>query len=61
MLMNDTIMFDRYYCIKSTKHSENENIGALYLEDSRWRTVRTQMKELAKNCFLVLKSSKVGI
>ena len=31
MLMNDKIMFDRYYCIKSTKHFENEeNIGALY-------------------------------
>ena len=32
MLMNDKIMFDRYYCINSTKHCENEeNIGALYL------------------------------
>ena len=31
MLMNDNIMFDRYYCIYSTKHCENEeNIGALY-------------------------------
>ena len=31
MLMNDKIMFDRYYCINSTKHCENEeNIGALY-------------------------------
>ena len=31
MLMNDKIMFDRYFCINSTKHSENEeNIGALY-------------------------------
>ena len=31
MLMNDRIMFDRYYCIKSGKHCENEeNIGALY-------------------------------
>ena len=31
MLMNDKIMFDRYYCIKSTKHCENEeNISALY-------------------------------
>ena len=29
--MNDKIMFDRYYCINSTKHCENEeNIGALY-------------------------------
>ena len=31
MLMNDKIMFDRYYCINSTKHCENEKIiGALY-------------------------------
>ena len=31
MLMNDKIMFDRYYCINSTKHFENEeNIGVLY-------------------------------
>ena len=31
MLMNDKIMFDRYYCINSTKTCENEeNIGALY-------------------------------
>ena len=30
-LMNDKIMSDRYYCINSTKHCENEeNIGALY-------------------------------
>ena len=31
MLMNDKIMLDRYYCINSTKHCENEeNIDALY-------------------------------
>ena len=31
MLMNDNIMFDRYYCINLTTHCENEeNIGALY-------------------------------
>ena len=31
MLMNDKIIFYRYYCINSTKHCENEeNIGALY-------------------------------
>ena len=31
MLMNDKIMFDRYYCINSTKHCKHEeNIGALY-------------------------------
>ena len=31
MLMSDKIMFDRYYCINSANHCENEeNIGALY-------------------------------
>ena len=31
MLMNDKIMFDRYYCINSANHCENEeNIGELY-------------------------------
>ena len=31
VLMNDKIMYDRYYCIKSEKYCENEeNIGALY-------------------------------
>ena len=31
MLMNDKIMFDRYYCINSAKYCKNEeNIGALY-------------------------------
>ena len=31
VLMNDKIMFDRYYCMNSTILSENEeNIGALY-------------------------------
>ena len=35
MLMTDKIMFDRYYCINSTKHCENEeNIGALYFISS---------------------------
>ena len=30
VLMNDKIMFGRFYCINSTKHGENEeNIGAL--------------------------------
>ena len=29
--VNDKIMFDRYYCINSTEHCENEeNICALY-------------------------------
>ena len=31
MLMNDKIMFDRYYCINSAKHCENEeNMCTLY-------------------------------
>ena len=31
MLMNDKIMFDRYYCINSAKRCENEeNIDAIY-------------------------------
>ena len=31
MLMNDKIMFDRYYCINVTKHCENEEILAHYI------------------------------
>ena len=39
MLMNDKIMFDRYYCINSTKHCGNEeNIGALYFITSHFPT-----------------------
>ena len=35
MLMNDKVVFDRYYCINSTKHCENEeNICALYFRAS---------------------------
>ena len=31
MLMNDKVMFDRYYCINSAKHCKNEeNIGTQY-------------------------------
>ena len=31
MLMNDKIMFDRYYCINSAKHCENEeNMGTIF-------------------------------
>ena len=37
MLMNDKIMFDRYYCINSAKHCENEeNVGALYFITSHF-------------------------
>ena len=40
MLMNDKILFDRYYCINSAKHCENEeNIGGLYfITSSNFRT-----------------------
>ena len=35
IIMNDKIMFYRYYCINSTKHCRNEeNIGALYFMTS---------------------------
>ena len=41
MLMNDKIMFDRYYCINSTEHYENEeNIGVLYFTTSPHFPVR---------------------
>ena len=31
MLMNDKMMFERYYCINSAKYCENEeNIGTIY-------------------------------
>ena len=43
MLMNDKIMFDRYYCINSTKHCENEeNIGALYFITSSYFPTRVR-------------------
>ena len=39
MLMNDEIMFDRYYCINSAKHCENqENIGTLHFITSHFPT-----------------------
>ena len=39
MLMNDKIMVDRYYCINSANHCENEeNIGALYFITSHFPT-----------------------
>ena len=31
MSMNDKIMFDRYYCMNSTKHCENEEILTHYI------------------------------
>ena len=50
MLMNDKIMFDRYYCIKSANHCENEeNIGALYFITSSHFPARVCFKKHA--CF----------
>ena len=48
MLMNDKIMFDRYYCINSAKHCENEeNIGALYfINSSHFPTRVTLLKTM---------------
>ena len=45
-LMNDKIMFDRYYCINSAKHCENEeNIGALYFITSSHVPTRVRFKK----------------
>ena len=42
-ILNDKIMFDRYYCINSTKYCENvENIGALYFITSPHFPTRVQ-------------------
>ena len=47
MLMNDKIMFDRYYCIDSAKHCENEeNIGALYFMTSSHFPTRVRLKTM---------------
>ena len=48
MLMNDKIMCDRYYCINSAKHCENEeNIGALYFMTSSHFPTRVRFKNHA--------------
>ena len=50
LLMNYKIMFDRYYCINSAKHCQNEeNIGALYfITSSHFRHIiaRTLLKTM---------------
>ena len=47
MLMNDKIMFDRYYCINSANHCENEeNIGALYFITSTHFPARVCFKNM---------------
>ena len=52
MLMNDKIMFDRYYCINSTKHCENEeNIGALYFS-KQYNCNQTYILLSLVRCFL---------
>ena len=46
MLMNDKIMFDRYYCINSANHCENEEgIGALYFITSSHFPTRVRLKK----------------
>ena len=50
MLMNDKIMFDRYYCINSANHCENEeNIGALYFITSSHFPTRVRFQKKKKN------------
>ena len=48
MLMNDKIMFDRYYCINSAEHCENEeNIGTLYfITSSQFSYASTILKTM---------------
>ena len=40
MLMNDKIMFDRYYCINSAKHCENKenNVTLYFITSSQYPT-----------------------
>ena len=43
VLMNEKIMFDRYYCINSAKHCENEeNIETLYFITSSYFPTRVR-------------------
>ena len=47
MLMNDKIMFDRYYCINSANHCENEDtfsyISTLLKTMHDWGTVQIRI------------------
>ena len=60
MLMNDKIMFDRYYCINSAKHcKKDKNIGALYLITSshfatRVRFFKKAMHDLGQVQILII-------
>ena len=55
MLMNDKILFDRYYCINSATHCENEeNSGALY-----FITIQYNTNILFKSHLLTLKRNRI--
>ena len=58
MLMNDKFMFDRYYCINSLKHCENEeNIGALYfIASSQFptRVAEYTLQDSGRGQFLII-------
>ena len=45
MLMNDKIMFDRYYCINSANHCENEKTLAHYILKSHAITLLKTMHD----------------
>ena len=47
MLMNDKIMFDRYYCMNSTKHCENEVNRVIH--STSWVIVLTVAKIIFEN------------
>ena len=54
-LMNDKIMFGRFYCINSTKHCENEeNIGALYFITSPHVPKRVSYMQDSGRCQVLL-------
>ena len=56
MLMNDKIMFDRYYCINSATHCENEeNTGALYfITSSHFPTLLKTMHDTDQVQILII-------
>ena len=56
MLMNGKIMFDRYYCINSTKHCENEEyIGALYFITAPHFPHESDMQDSGRGQVLIIK------
>ena len=55
MLMNDKIMFERYYSMNSTKHCENEeNIGALYFITSNSFLRESAMQDSGRGQVLII-------